>query len=215
MRQAESGYSLFELCVLGAAIAAVGACAIPGTQAARVATNAVADRAQLRTHYTWLQLYKAKHKRALPSEGGYKFVLSTWTSKVFDHTAENLDRYFSPGARDSDPDYRTVREFLVKGEDPWPDLASVTSVDTHYVGRSRRHLRTAGMPGEALMATDNEGHSVFADGTVNVLRSDGVVRGYAYSELRELYDVPEFVPNKPVLTWGMDSPIPECRKLDQ
>ena len=140
MRESESGFSSFELCVLAIALATAGACVMPATQAARVSADAVADRAQLRTHYTWLQLYQMKHKRAVPNHGGFKFVLSTWTSKVFDHTGENLDRFFSPGARDNDPDYRSAQECLDNGEDPWPDIHSVLSTDTHYVGRGRRSV---------------------------------------------------------------------------
>ena len=96
-------------------------------------------------------------------------------------------------------------------------LKSTTSRDTHYAGRALEHLQSA-MSGEdeALMADDNEGVWSHADGTVNVLFNGGAVRTYNFLDLKSRgYVEGEFDKNKPLETWGPNSPIPECRKLDK
>ncbi|HEB54159.1 MAG TPA: type II secretion system protein [bacterium] len=217
MRRSQSGFTLIELLIVISIIGVLAAVLLPTILESQGAANAEADRMQLRTHYQWLELYKTKHKKALPREGGYRFVLSTWTSKIFDHTEENLDRYFTPGVRNDDPDYRRAREQMELGQDPWPDLASTTSLDTHYVGRAKEHLRTANRgANEAWMATDNEGGMwTFPDGTINVLFCGGNVRGYSYQDLRDRFGLADVMdPDAPIDTYGPNSPIPECQKLD-
>ena len=214
MRRSPAGFTLIELLIVISIIGVLAAVLLPTILESQDAANAEADRMQMRTHYQWFTIYQQKHKRALPSEGGYRFVLSTWTSKIFDHTEENLDRYFSPGARDNDPDYRAARQQMEVGTDPWPDLASTSSLDTHYVGRAREHLRTATQGAdEAWMATDNEGVWVFNDGTVNVLFNGGTVRGYSYQDLKGRFGLADMDKNDPIETYGPNSPIPECQKL--
>ena len=83
-----------------------------------------------------LEGYKNKLK-SYPTEGGFRFVLATWTSGVCEHTEEKFDLYFAPGARDTDPEWIDLRKRVQKGEDPWPDLRSTSSKDTHYVGRAK------------------------------------------------------------------------------
>ena len=214
MRRSQSGFTLIELLIVISIIGTLAAVLLPTILGAQGAANAEGDRMQMKTHYEWLQLYKMKHKRALPSAGGHKFVLSTWTANIFTHTEENLDRFFTPGSRDNDPDYRIARESMELGENPWPDLSSVSTVDTHYVGRARKHLRTANDGGEAWMANDNEGVWTFNDGTVNVLFSDGTRRGYSYQDLEGRFGLGPFNKEEPIETYGPNSPIPECQKLD-
>ena len=68
---------------------------------------------------------------------------------------------------------------------------------------------------EAWMANDNEGGWCLRDGTVHVLlNGDGGVREYSYSQLEELFGLGPFIKDMPVETYGENSPIPECRKLD-
>ena len=213
-RQTESGFTLLEACVLAGCIGLLAACALPVAARANHAANAAADALQMRTHFTWMEVFKWKHGRELPRVGGHKFVLSTWTTKIFDHTEENLDMYFCPGARERDHHYLAMRARMAAGEDPWPDLASVTTRDTHYVGRAKEHLETAeATANEAWMATDNEGQWMFADGQVNVLFNSGVVRTYSHDDLAKRFGLGPLQPRQPVLTHGPNSPIPECQKL--
>jgi prepilin-type processing-associated H-X9-DG protein len=166
---------------------------------------------QLRTHYTWFQFHKTQAK-GLPTEGGHKFVLSTW--KIVDKTEENFDKYFTPGARDNDPTWREKRKLIERGENPWPDLGSTTSEDTTYAGRAKEHLRTVEQGGgEAWMANDNEGYWSHRNGSVNILLADGNVRSMSYLKLQELFSLPEMDKENPVVTVGPNSPIDVCRKL--
>ena len=108
-----------------------------------------------------------------------------------------------------------ARSRMEIGEDPWLDLGSTTSLDTHYVGRARKHLRTATQSAnEAWMATDNEGVWTFSDGTVNVLFNGGNVRTYSYQDMMGRFGLSDFDLDQPVETWGPNSPLPECQKLD-
>ena len=101
------------------------------------------------------------------------------------------------------------------GEDPWPSIDDTSSLDTHYVGRARADLRSATQSAEdAWMATDNEGMWVFSDGTVNVLFNGGTVRSYSYQDLQGRYGLGEIDPNQPIETYGPNSPIEPCQKLD-
>lgn len=213
MRRASSGFTLIELLIVISIIGVLAAVLLPRVLESQASANSAADAMQLRTHFTWLTLYQNKHNQFLPNEGGHKFVLATWTSRIFDHTEENLDKYFTPGNKD--PHWQTQRGLMARGEDPWLDLKSVSSEDTHYAGRAKQHLRTATQGAdEAWMATDNEGMWTLVDGTVNVLFNGGNVRTYSYQDLQGRFGLADFDKNVPVQTWGPNSPIPECQKLD-
>lgn len=215
MRRSQSGFTLIELLIVISIIGTLAAVLLPRILETRAAANASNDALQMRTHYQWFEIYKRAHRGALPTAGGHKFVLSTWTSKIFDHTQENLDMYFSPGTRDTDGHYQTQRQLMAKGDDPWPDLASVTSADTHYCGRAKKHMRSATQSAkEAWMATDNEGVWSFSDGTVNILFNGGNIRSYSYQDLQSTFDLGDLNLDEPLETWGPNSPITECQKLD-
>lgn len=214
MRRSPSGFTLIELLIVISIIGVLAAVLLPSVLENRDAANASADAMQLGTHNQWFEFYRQKHNRGLPSEGGHKFVLSTW--KVIDHTAENFDKYFSPGARDNDGYYQDLRKNLLRGEIPWSDVRQCTPADTHYAGRAKQDLKTVGQSGnEALMANANDGMWTLRDGTVNILLASGAVRTLSYPMMQELYGLGEKDVNNPVATWGPNSPIPECRKLDR
>jgi prepilin-type N-terminal cleavage/methylation domain-containing protein len=213
MRRPPSGFTLIELLIVISIISLLAAVLVPAVFGSQTAAFALADSANLRWHGQQLEIYKLKNKGGLPIEGGHKFVLATWS--IVGKTEENFDRYFTPGRRDNDPDYRTLRASIERNEDPWPDLKATTSMDTHYAGRAREHLQSATSgEDEAWMADDNEGVWSHADGTVNVMLYGGQVRPYSFLDMKGRgFLQGEFDKNNPIETTGPNSPIPECRKL--
>ena len=211
----QSGPTFIELLILVVILSLGWLTLMPTVFGSQVAANVTADSANLEWHGQQLGLYKLQHKRDLPIAGGHKFVLSTWS--IVDKAEESFDRYFIPGRRDNDPDYRARRAQLERGGKIWEDLKGTTSLDTHYAGRAKDHLASAtNGKDEALMADDNEGVWSHPDGTVNVLFHGGAVRSYSFLDLKSRGCVQgELDKQKPLETWGPGSPIPECRKLDR
>ena len=215
MRRLQSGFTLIELLIVISIIGVLAAVLLPAVFGGQVAANVTADALNLRWHNSNLEIYKSKNKRGLPTEGGHKFVLSTWA--VVGQTEENFDRYFVPGRRDNDPEYRTLRSQLERGEKIWQEIKGTNSIDTHYAGRAREHLQSATSgEDEALIADDNEGVWSHPDGSINVLFNGGQVRTYSFMDLKGRGFVQgEFDKDNPIETTGANSPIPECRKLAQ
>ena len=215
MRRLRAGFTLIELLIVISILGVLASVLMPELDIGRAAATSASDAMQLRTHGQWLEMHRLKHNGSLPDEGGHRFVLATWISGVVPHTEEAFDKYFAPGSRDNDPVYQQKREVVARGGNPWPDHKSVGPDDTHYAGRSRQHLRTASGAGEAWMADDNDGLWTHRDGTVNLLLADGNVRTLSYQILAERFSLGPFDKNNPIQTWGPNSPIPECQKLDQ
>lgn len=215
MRRNQSGFTLIELLIVISIIALLAAVLLPEILGGQDAANRLADQQNLSRQFQWFTIYQSKHNNALPNEGGHKFVLATWTSGVFDHTEENFDKFFTPGSRENDGAWLDQRKMVQKGEDPWPDLRSTRPEDTHYAGRAKAHMQTRTQSAEeAWVANDNEGVWRLRDGTVNILFNGGTVRSYSYQQMQELFSLGKFDKNVPIQTWGPNSPIPVCQKLD-
>ena len=141
MHRRSSGFTLIELLIVIGILGVLAAALLPSARQSQIAANVELDAAQLRQHFAWLQLHAARNNRGLPAAGGHRFVLATWG--VTDQTAEDLDRYFTPGARDNDAHYQALRKRVLRGERVWQDLTRCSPDDTTYCGRDARHLRTA------------------------------------------------------------------------
>jgi prepilin-type N-terminal cleavage/methylation domain-containing protein len=204
-----AGFTLIELLVVIGILSVLAVTLLPRVFEGQLAGNIAGDRANLTWHYQNLLEYYKNRKYQAPPGGGHQFVLAPWVKGICEHTAENRDRYFTPG-QELDP-----RWIELKDEDPqkiWTTFEELHSDDTQYAGRAKKHFRDMWSGNEALMANDNEEGPIFADGTINVLMGTGSVRSlYKGEQLAQYWNDSEPGFYIPV---GSDSPVPELQKLE-
>ncbi len=109
--------------------------------------------------------YRAQHRHYRRQEG-HKFVLAPWIEGIVEHTEVNRDRHFSAAFGD-DAHIIDLHSRPVDG---------ITSLDTHFAGRSLANRRRMMSGREVWMSTDNEGGNTYLDGSVSLLRGDGSVK---------------------------------------
>ncbi|MCB9885224.1 MAG: type II secretion system protein [Planctomycetes bacterium] len=209
-----SGFTLIELMIVISIIGLLTAALLPRIRDSQVMAYITSDCANLQWQHGTLVTYKNK-VGWLPGQDGHRFVLAPWVEGIVEHTEENFDRYFTPGRRENDATWISLRPSVQRGVDPWPSLAGVTSADTSYAGRSKAHMTSREAGGnEAWLADDNEGGCSHADGTVNVLFYGGTVRTYSYPQQVSLFAAPPFDAAESVAMTGSGALIPFCRKLN-
>jgi prepilin-type N-terminal cleavage/methylation domain-containing protein len=207
-----AGFTLIELLIVVTIIGLLAAAFLPDLLSSRTVAYIAADDANMRQHYRWLELYSGPTKlKHMPTEGGHKFLLDLWVKKVIDPTEENFDRFFTPGLREQDPHYIELRKQVQQRLPIWPNLSSVSTLDTHYAARAKEHIMGMTKANEAWVANDNEGVWAFNDGTINVLYSGGNVRPISLQQLMEQFQwsgLEEVFP-----TFGPQSPHDDLKKL--
>jgi prepilin-type N-terminal cleavage/methylation domain-containing protein len=205
-----AGFTLIELLVVIGILSVLAVTLLPRVFEGRLAGDIAGDQANLAWHYQNLYTYFKVKKFEMPPDGGHKFVLAPWIKECCEHTAENRDRFFTPG-QEADPRWSELKK-----EDPqkiWASFDELHSDDTLYAGRAKKYFRDMWSGNEALMANDNEDGAIFSDGTINVLMGSGAVRQLKKAEELQQYwnaDDPGFY-----IPVGSDSPVPLLQKLEK
>ncbi len=205
----QGGYTLIELLVVIGIIALLAAALLGPIVGVQTQAHKTADQMALRWHYSQLELYRAQRGH-YPRQEGHKFVLAPWVEGVVEHTEANRDRYFSAALGD-DAHIIDLRSRPV--DEIWKSFDKITSLDTHFAGRSLDNRRRMMSGKEVWMATDNEGGNTYLDGSVLLLRGDGSVK-----EVPRIPDQIKFgAPSDPDVEYSMEvgpaSPHPDLRKL--
>lgn len=211
-KNTRSGFTLIELLVVIGIISLLAVVLLPNIIGGKEKANKLADAANLRWHYQVLT--ELRDQKKLPVRGGCRFVLAPWYRGIVEKTEANLNRYFNPAQSVEDSKVKELLEIGVAKI--WPREEAITSLDTHYAGRSEKFFVGMLSGNEAWLADDCELAMPFPSGSIHVLYGDGNVKelladpdllkyGWKLEDVKEgkLFDV------------GPSSPHPDLKKLDK
>ncbi len=196
----QRGFTLVELMVVIAIIAAIVALVLPTLGGARDRAKAVECSVNLKEIYGTINLYKGELNH-YPSASGVRFFLQPWERKIIENDSKYAKIYVCPGDENLlqmiEGDYSFVAEQL-------EDLDHFDSEYTSYAGRNQKdYPMDFNKRASQLIVSDDDEMGLNHRTLVNVLYLDGIIDKVRLDDLAE---GEEFYV-------GEDSPIEEFRVL--
>jgi len=188
------GFTLVELMVVVAIIAAIIAIALPTLIGGREKANAVLCQNNLKEIFNSITMFKME-RNYYPKESGVHFFLAPWHYKILEQDPKNAKIYVCPGDENLlqriSGEYAEISQAL-------EDWDSFSSEYTSYAGRNQKDhpLDFRSPAGEAIVCDDDEGGLNHAN-QVNVLFLSGAIDRVLLTDL----------PEGEVFLVGEDSPI--------
>ena len=193
------GFTLVELMVVIAIIAAIIALVLPTLGRSRDTAKAVECQVNLREIYNSLHLYRMNRDH-YPGSSGVRFFLAPWEKNEIENDPKNAKIYVCPGDENLlqliEGDYGVVAEEL-------EDLENFDAEFTSYAGRNQKdYPLDFNRKASQLIVSDDDEMGMNHPNQVNVLYLDGTKDKILLDEL----DGEEFVV-------GEDSPLEVFRVL--
>lgn len=145
----ERGFTLIEILVVLAIIAAIVGIAAPMLLSAKDTKNVVIDKTNLKNIAMSIESYKQRFKKYPMTSSGLQFILAPWKTKIINHTVENLrSMYICPGD-----------DMAESGVDNWQeyygDVANIDPSFISYAGRNSKQypLRSKNADQEVIACT--------------------------------------------------------------
>jgi prepilin-type N-terminal cleavage/methylation domain-containing protein len=147
--------------------------------------NMTASEQNMSRIYMTLTDYKAGNKNVWPREQGQKFFLSPWRAKIFEHTPQAANMYFSPSLPFEElvgeEEGITIVEYLDDWDSIGPGYTSYAGFSTGGDNAIRASLRKS--PGSTTILSDGEWIHRSA---MIYMRGDGAVARYNAIDIEEM-----------------------------
>jgi prepilin-type N-terminal cleavage/methylation domain-containing protein len=195
-----AGFTLVELMVVIAIIAAILAIALPTLMSGREKANAVLCQNNLKEIYNTIHMFKMEREH-YPTESGVRFFLVPWHKKIIEQDPKNAKIYVCPGDENLLQNIRGDYAVLARELEDWDYISSEF---TSYSGRNQKdHPLDFKRPAsEPIVCDDDEGGLNHAN-QVNVLYLSGAIDRFLLADLEE----------GEVFLVGEESPIETFRVL--
>ena len=178
----KSGFTLVELMVVIAIIAAILAIALPTLMSGREKANAVLCQNNLKEIYNTIHMFKME-REYYPKESGVRFFLAPWHRKILEQDPKNAKIYVCPGDENLlqriEGDYGVIQREL-------EDWDYVSSDFTSYAGRNQKDypLDFKRPASEPIVCDDDEGGLNHAN-QVNILYLSGAIDRFLLTDMAE------------------------------